>query len=103
MLNFLIFMALIGTLIPVSLFFQYFDSSGLQPAHILASLFPNPLASGFTADILISIVVFLVWSFFELRDNLKKWTVLLVSSCCIGLSLSSTVFLFKAQEKQVRC
>ena len=101
--NFLIFMALMGTIIPVGLFVQYFDSNGFQVAHILASLFPNPLAGGFTADILISILAFLVWSFFDLRNSLKKWALLLVSSCCVGLSLSLPLyFLFKERERRLR-
>ena len=90
--NFIVFMACIGPLIPVGWFVQYFDSNGFQLAHILASLFPNPLAGGFTANILISILAFLIWSFFGLRNSLKKWAVLLVSSCCVGLSLSSAIF-----------
>jgi len=57
---FLLIMLFLGTLVPCALFVEYFSTNEFSIPNIVTSLFPNPLVSGFTADILISILVFLV-------------------------------------------
>jgi hypothetical protein len=90
---FLYLMILIGGLIPLILFFNYFSEYGFSGTDIVMSLFGNPLMSGFTADILISIFIFLVWTFFEFKENLRYWFLLLFTSCLVGLSLSLPIYL----------
>ena len=98
---FLYLMILIGGLVPLSLFFQHFYTNEISFANIVLSLFGNPLMSGFTFDILISIFIFLVWTFLEFKENTSKWIILLITSCSVGLSLSLPIYLlFKLNMKE---
>jgi len=86
-------MIIIGGLVPLFLFFNYFSENGFSGTDIVISLFGNPLMSGFTLDIIISIFIFLVWTFFQFKENLRKWFLLLLTSCLVGLSLSLPIYL----------
>ena len=55
--------AVIGTVIPWLFFANFFATEGFNIPFFVQSLFANGAAGGFVADVLISIVVFLVWSF----------------------------------------
>ena len=68
MRTFLIGAAILGTVIPLYFFVLHFAEFGFSPVHILLNLFANNVGSGFTADILISIGVFLAWTFVEYKD-----------------------------------
>ena len=98
---YLVLMLIFGSVIPLAYFALYFLDNGFSLYHILTSIFPNPLASGFSVDVLLSIFVFLVWTFIEMRHERMKWLVLLLASCCIGLSASLPIYLlFKLNRKE---
>ena len=90
---FLYVMVLLGGAIPLASIVVYFTQTPFPVDNIVVSLFANPLMSGFTADLVLSTIVFLVWTFVEYRRELLKWLVLLVASCFVGLSFSLPLYL----------
>jgi len=59
--------AVIGTIVPWVFFASFFAAEGFDIPLFVQSLFANGAAGGFVADVLISIFVFLVWSFADSR------------------------------------
>jgi hypothetical protein len=93
--SFYLLSAIIGTIVPWIFFAQFFAKEGFNLATIIQSLFANGAAGGFSADVLISIVVFLVWSFFDSKKiKLKNWWLVLPASFTVGLSLALPLYLY---------
>ena len=103
MKRFYILMMIVGTLVPWLFFGQFFSENGINIFLFIKSLFVNGAAGGFTADIIISIFVFWIWSFVDARkNNVQNWWLILPTSCFVGLSLSLPLYLFlklKTQEE----
>lgn len=92
--TFYIIAAVLGTVIPWIFFARFFFQNGLNLLLILQSLFANGAAGGFSADVLISIVVFLVWSFADARKyNIRNWWLVLPACFTVGLSLALPLYL----------
>lgn len=88
--------ALTGTALPWFFFASWFAGSTPTFQSIIAALFPNGLAAGFTTDILISMAVFWVWSWHDARQiGLRHWWVVLPAGFCVGLSLALPLYLYK--------
>ena len=51
-------LAILGAIAPYFFFFQYFSSEGLNLTGFVSALFVNGAVSGFTADLLITSLVF---------------------------------------------
>lgn len=87
--------AVIGTVVPWLFFGQFFSQQGFDIPLFLGSLFANAPASGFTADVLISIAIFWVWSWRDAaQHNVTRWWLVLPSSFCVGLSLALPLYLY---------
>ncbi len=94
MKTFYILAAILGTIIPWIFFAQFFAQNGLNLPLIVQSLFINGAAGGFSADVLISIVVFLVWSFVDSKKyQIQNWWLVLPASFMVGLSLALPLYL----------
>lgn len=92
--TFYIVAAILGTVIPWAFFVQFFAQNGLNLPLIVQSLFVNGMAGGFSADVLISIVVFLVWSFVDAkRRSIQNWWLVLPACFMVGLSLALPLYL----------
>ena len=92
--TFYIIAAVLGTVIPWMFFAQFFSQNGLDLPLIVQSLFVNGAAGGFSADVLISIVVFLVWSFTDSKKHgIQNWWLVLPASFTVGLSLALPLYL----------
>jgi len=88
-------MAIAGTVIPWLFFSSYFAANGFQPMGFLADLFVNGAAGGFSADVLISIAVFWVWSYSDAKENgVANWWLVLPAGFCVGLSLALPLYLY---------
>ena len=100
MARFYLLMCTIGTILPWVFFANFFMGNGLKlPLFILSSA-ANPVAGGFTADILISILVFGVWSFVDARrHNVRNWWLILPATLCVGLSLSLPLYLLLRERR----
>ena len=102
--TFYIVAAVLGTVIPWIFFAQFFSQNGFNFPLILQSLFVNGAAGGFSADVLISIVVFLVWSFIDAKKHsIQNWWLVLPASFTVGLSLALPLYLIlrSGQEKDL--
>ena len=59
------------------------------------SLFANGAAGGFSADVLISIVVFWVWAYADAQqNNIRRWWLVLPAGLTVGLSLALPLYLY---------
>ncbi len=93
--HFYLVMAVLGTAIPWLFFGSFFALNGFDIPLFLQSLFVNGAAAGFSADILISIPIFWVWSWRDARkNNIGGWWLVLPASFCTGLSLALPLYLY---------
>lgn len=93
-------LALLGTVVPWWFFANFFSAEGFNVPLFLKSLFINGAAGGFSADVLISILVFWIWSFYDARkNNIKHWWAVIPAGFCVGLSLALPLYLFFREDK----
>lgn len=92
---FYFFMAVAGGVVPWVFFGSWFYQNGFSPAAFLFAVFQNEAAGAFALDVVISSVVFLVWSFLDAKqDGVKGWFWVLPANFLVGLSLALPVYLF---------
>lgn len=95
MRSFYLAMAVVGTIVPWAFFGSFFAANGLDMPGFVSGLFVNGAAGGFSADVLISILVFWVWSWRDAQaHNIGRWWWVLPSSCFVGLSLALPLYLW---------
>lgn len=88
-------MAVAGALVPWLFFGSFFAQNGPDLPLFLQSLFVNGAAGGFSADVLISIAVFWVWSWRDAsRQPVRHWWLVLPASFFVGLSLALPLYLY---------
>ena len=88
-------LAVFGAVIPYAFFDQFFIEYGFALSEFVRQLFSTSPAAGFTADILISSVVFWIWSYRESRLNdIKNWWLYVLLNLSVGLSCAFPLFLF---------
>lgn len=93
--NFYLATAILGTVVPWLFFGSFFTLHGPDIPLFLQSLFINGAAGGFTADILITIVIFWVWSWRDAKKhNITRWWMVLPASFLVGLSLALPLYLY---------
>ncbi len=93
--TFYLAMAIIGTIVPWMLFGAFFIGHGPDIPLFVRSLFANGAAGGFSADVLISILIFWVWSWRDAaRHGVARWWLVLPASFCVGLSLALPLYLY---------
>lgn len=87
--------AVIGTFVPWFYFGRFFASEGFNLSLFIEQLFATDPASGFVADVLISIGVFWVWSFVDSRRNdVSQWWLVIPAGVAVGLSLALPLYLY---------
>lgn len=87
--------AIIGTILPWWFFAGFIAEHGLDVPLFVNQLFANDPASGFTADILISVAVFAIWSFLDARTHgVRRWWVVIPACLLVGLSLALPLYLY---------
>lgn len=93
--------AVIGAVVPWFFFATFLAGEGFDITLFVQSLFANGAAGGFVADVLISIVVFLVWSFADSRRlGVQRWWVVLPAAFLVGLSLALPLYLYMRHDYQ---
>lgn len=91
--NFYLAMCVIGTVLPWTFFGAFFISHGFDIPLFVRSLFANGPAAGFSTDVVLSIVVFWVWSFLDARETgTRSWWIMLPAGCLVGLSLALPLY-----------
>ncbi|WP_211099568.1 DUF2834 domain-containing protein [Azospirillum agricola] len=97
--NFYLAMAVAGTMVPWMFFGSFFAVHGIDVPLFLQSLFVNGAAGGFSADVLITIVVFWVWSWRDAaKNNVARWWLILPASFFVGLSLAFPLYLYLREQ-----
>lgn len=83
--------AIAGAVVPYLFFIDFFAANGVDLPAFISALFANGAAGGFTADLLISSVVFWVWMF---RRDGPSPLLFIVLNLTIGLSCALPAYLF---------
>lgn len=95
MKRFYLVMAVVGTVVPWVFFAQFLAAEGLDLPLFAQSLFINGAAGGFSADLLITALVFWVWAYGDARKNgVTRWWVIVPTTMTVGLSLALPLYLW---------
>ena len=98
--RFYLVMAIFGILVPWFFFARFFAAEGLNVPLFVQSLFVNSAAAGFVADVLLSAVVFLVWSYSDAQKlGVGRWWLVLPASFLVGLSLALPLYLYMRHDQ----
>ena len=98
--NFYLLSAAVGTLVPWYFFGSFFALNGFDIPAFVKGLFANGAAAGFSVDVLISILVFWAWSYFDAKEReLQNWWLVLPTGCTVGLSLALPLYLYIRTSK----
>ncbi len=93
-------LAIIGAVVPYAFFIQHFASEGVSLPAFIAALFANPAAGGFTADLLITSVVFWIAMFYERsRGKGPSPIPFIVLNLLIGLSCALPAYLYARERR----
>ncbi len=88
-------LAIIGSVAPWSLIVKFFIQNGFSITSLIEKEFANYAAAAFGTDLLISALVFLCFSFFELkRLGLSRSRLLIYIAATFGVGLSCSLPLF---------
>lgn len=92
---FYVFAMFLGTILPWYFFGSYFFENGLNIVGFVSGVFSTQPATGFTIDVLLSIAVFLVWSYKDSQaHNIRNWWLVIPACCSVGLSLALPLYLY---------
>ena len=87
--------AVAGTVIPWLFFGSFLADEGADLPGFVEALFVNGAAGGFSSDVLVSALVFWVWSFGDARSRgVANWWLVLPATLLVGLSLAFPLYLF---------
>ncbi len=96
--SFYLIAAIAGAIIPYLFFISFAAEEGLNLVAFVQGLFVNGAAGGFTADLLLSSVVF--WVFMASRaSNGPKPGLFIVLNLTIGLSCALPAYLWASQAQ----
>ncbi len=95
MKNLYLLAAVLGAVGPYYFFGQFLLSDDSNLGAFAQQLFATPPAGGFTTDLLITSVVFWIWSFAEARARgMKRWWAYVIANLAVGLSFAFPLFLY---------
>lgn len=83
--------AILGAIVPYYFFFAHFQSEGTAVGSFLSALFVNGATGGFTADLVISSLVFWIWL---VRSEAKRPWLYVLLNLTIGLSCAFPAYLY---------
>jgi hypothetical protein len=88
-------LAVVGGVVPLLFFGQHFSTVGFGLQDFIAALFANPAAGGFTADLLISSLVFWIVMFYRRgQDRGPKPLLFILLNLFIGLSCALPAYVY---------
>jgi hypothetical protein len=99
MKNIYLVLAIIGAIIPLAFFLQFFSAEGVNLSRFISGLFVNGAAGGFSADLLISSFVFWIYMF-QKQKNEKgpKPGLFIILNLFIGLSCALPAYLYARED-----
>ena len=92
MKNLYLGLAVIGAVVPYLFFIEFFLEAGIDLRVFVGALFANGAAGGFTADLLITSVVFWIYMFSR-KAGPTPWPFVIVN-LTIGLSCALPAYLY---------
>jgi len=93
--NTYLLLAVIGLILPYYFLISFFTAHGIDARLFLKQLFGTPGATFFAVDLLLSCVVFLIYSGRETkRYSMKHAWLCVVALCTVGLSCALPLFLY---------
>ncbi len=92
MKNVWLVLAVIGAVVPYVFFANHFATVGFSVPDFVAAGFANGAAGGFTADVLISSLVF--WIYLFIRNTPQIW-IYIALNLLIGLSCALPFYLWR--------
>jgi uncharacterized protein DUF2834 len=97
--NIYLALAIVGAIVPYYFFIQHFVNTGFGIGDFIFAIFANPAASGFTADLLITSLVFWI-AMFHRRSQGKgpKPLLFVVLNVTIGLSCALPAYLYASED-----
>jgi len=90
-------LAIAGAVLSYIFFIQFFAAEGLDLIAFIAALFANGAAGGFTADLLISSLVFWLFMFGRQGSGPKAW-LFIALNLTIGLSCALPAYLWASAQ-----
>lgn len=101
--NIYLALAVVGTVVPYALLLPFVRSQGLDLRLLAQQATANPVAAMFTADLVISTVVFwiFIWREGGRLAMPRRW-LYVVLSLLVGLSLALPLFLYGREGALVR-
>lgn len=94
-------LAIVGAIIPYIFFVRHFNAAGFTLTDFVTALFVTAPAGGFTADLLISSLVFWIAMFARHgRGKGPNPTLYVVLNVTIGLSCALPAYLFAMENRQ---
>lgn len=96
-------LAVLGAIAPYFFFFQFFSSEGIDPNGFVSALFVNGAVSGFTADLLITSLVFWL-AMFQQRGKGRGPNPIpfMALNLLIGLSCALPAYLYVREGEAAR-
>lgn len=92
-------LAIVGAIIPLAFFMQFFSTEGVNLSGFVSALFVNGAAGGFTADLLISSFVFWLYMFQkQKKEKGPKPGLFIFLNLFIGLSCALPAYLYAREE-----
>jgi uncharacterized membrane protein YfcA len=92
--NLYIFLTALGFTFPYYFIFKFFTANEGAAMPAILQLFETNMSAAFNADLLVSVLVFWTFVYFESkRINLKSWWIFLPATV-IGLSFAFPLFLY---------
>lgn len=91
---FFLIMAVVGTVVPWYFFGSFIAENGMFLGDFIAAAMINGAAAGGMTDLVLSSIVFWVWSYGDARrHNVRGWWMLIPLNLLIGLSLALPLYL----------
>ena len=92
-------LAIVGAVLPYVFFVQYFSSEDAGLGGFTAALFANSASAGFTADLLVTSLVFWVFMFHQrTREKGPRPFLFIVLNLLVGLSCAFPAYLYARQR-----
>ncbi|MPW29331.1 DUF2834 domain-containing protein [Agarivorans sp. B2Z047] len=96
-----LFLAIAGAIVPYVFFIEFITAHGFNLGLFIPALFANGAAGGFSADLLISSLVFWLFMFSDKQADRPKPYWFIVINLSIGLSCALPSYLyFKIRNQQ---
>lgn len=93
-------LAVLGCILPYAVIGAYLLGGGPDFGVLFERFLANQMAQLFAADLLVSALVFLVYSWIEARRlGMRNWWAYLLATMMVGLSFGLPLFLYFREDK----